>query len=236
MGAVLFTIYGLAMKDQGAIAKQGGNAFAVLFAQVTAPSIVKDFVSISAFLAAYICGACGLTGYSRAVFAFSRDKGLPSFLRHVSHKFRTPAPAIWVCAVVSVAATLYSSAFSALVAGTALFYQLSYAMAIGAAIISTKRTYGPYRLGVWSKPLGAIAVLGGVFIIWVGMQPPTQILISYFAGIVILLLVGWFAIERKRFPGPPMGELAIKARQHEIELEEAAVGEEIHIGDASAAE
>jgi amino acid transporter len=236
IGIAMYAVIGLAMPDQAAIAKQGGNAFATLFGEITAPTIVKDFISVAMTVASYICGACGLTGFSRAVFAFARDKGLPSQLRHVSHRFRTPAVAIWVCAVVSVAATLYSSAFNALVAGTALFYQLSYAMAIGAAFISTKRTYGPYRLGAWSKPLGAIAIIGGVFIIWVGLQPPTQILITYFAGIVGLLAVGWFAIERRRFPGPPIGELAIRARQHEIELEEAAVGEEHGLGEASAAE
>lgn len=225
MGLIILTVIGLAMPNQAAIAKQGGNAFAALFGQITAPWIVKDFISVAMVVASYICGACGLTGYSRAIFAFARDKGLPLFLRHVSHRFRTPAAAIWVAAVVSVAATLYSSAFAALVAGTALFYQLSYAMAIGAALLSTKRTYGPFRLGILSKPLAIISIAGGVFIIWVGLQPPTQILVSYFVGIVVLLAVGWFAIERRRFAGPPMGDLAIKARQREIELEEAAVGE-----------
>ncbi len=231
MGLVILTVIGLAMADQPAVAKQAGNAFATLFGQITAPTIVKDFISVAMVLASYICGACGLTGYSRAIFAFARDKGLPSFLRHVSHKFRTPAPAIWLAAVVSVGATLYSSAFAALTAGTALFYQLSYAMAIGAALLSSKRTYGPFRLGVWSKPLAIISIAGAVFIIWVGLQPPTQILESYFIGIVGLLLVGWFAIERRRFPGPPLGDLAIKARMHEIELEEVAIGEVAAAGE-----
>jgi amino acid transporter len=220
MGVLLLTVIGLAMGSQSAIAAQGGNAFATLFGQITAPVIVKDFISVSMFVASYICGACGLTGFSRAVFAFARDRGLPSQLRQVSHRFRTPATAIWVCGVVSVAATLYSSAFNALVAGTALFYQLSYAMGIGAAMLAANRTYGPFRLGVWSKPLGLTAIVGALFIVWVGLQPPTQILISYFGAIIALLAIGWFAIERRRFPGPPIGELAIRQRQHEMEIEE----------------
>lgn len=225
MGLVILTVIGLAMGDQAAIVKQGGNAFATLFAQITAPTIVKDFISVSMVIAVYICGACGLTGFSRAVFAFARDKGLPKMLRHISHRFRTPAPAIWVASVVCVLATLYSSAFAALTAGTALFYQLSYAMAIGAAVFARNRAYGPFRLGAFSKPLAAIAIAGAVFIVWVGLQPPTQILVSYFVGIVLLLVVGWFALERRRFPGPPIGEMAIRARQHEIELEEAALAD-----------
>ena len=225
MGILLLTVIGLAMKDQAAIARQGGNAFATLFTQTAAPSVVKDFIAVAMSIAAYICGACGLTGFSRAVFAFARDKGLPPQLKRVSRKFRTPAPAIWACAVVSVAVTLYSPAFVALVAGTALFYQLSYVMAILAAMVSRKRSYGPYRLGIWSKPLGAIATIGGAFILWVGLQPPTSVLISYFLGILGLLLIGWFILERRRFPGPPIGDAAIRQRQHRIEAEEAAVGE-----------
>jgi amino acid transporter len=227
MGVLIIIALTLAMKDQSAIAKQGGNAFATLFGQITAPTIVKDFISVAMVLAAFICGACGLTGFSRAVFAFARDKGLPSYLRHISHRFRTPAPAIWTCSVVSVLATLYSSAFAALVAGTALFYQLCYGMAILSAIFAKNRVYGPYRLGIWSKPLGIIGIVGGVFIIWVGLQPPTSILISYFVALFVLLLVGWFGLERKRFPGPPIGEATIRQRQLEILAEEAAVGEDL---------
>ena len=106
-----------------------------------------------------------------------------------------------------------------------MFYQLSYIMAIMAAMVSRKRSYGPYRLGIWSKPLGAIAVTGGLFILWVGLQPPTDVLINYFLGILGLLLIGWFVVERRRFPGPPIGDAAIRRRQREIEAEEAALEE-----------
>jgi len=225
LGLAMLVVLALAMKDPAGIAKQGGNAFTELFNEVSAPPIIKDFISIAMVLAAYICGAVGLTGFSRATFAFSRDRGLPAVLRRVSHRFRTPAPAIWICAIVCLLTTLYSSAFSALVAGTALFYQLSYGMAILAAMFAKNRTYGPFRLGAWSKPLGVIAVLGGVFIIWVGLQPPTSILISYFIGIFVLLIVGWFGSERRRFPGPPSNDVAIRDRQQEIMREEQAVGE-----------
>lgn len=225
LGLAMLIVFALAMKDPAGIAAQGGNAFSTLFGNVSAPQWLKDFIAISMVLAAYICGAVGLTGYSRAIFAFSRDRGLPAFLRHVSHKFRTPAPAIWISAFVCLSATLYSSAFAALAAGCALFYQICYCMAILAAMFSKERTYGPFRLGILSKPLGVIAVAGGVFITWVGLQPPTSILISYFIGILVLLLAGWFLVERKRFPGPPLGEAAIRARQHKIKEEEAAVGE-----------
>lgn len=225
VGLILFLVYALAMVDPAKVAAQGGNAFTYMYQSMPAPAFVKDFIPVTMLIAAYICGACTLTGCSRAVFAFSRDGGLPRILRKVSIRHRTPASAVWFTAVLCVAVTLYSSAFNSLVAGTALFYQMCYGMAILAAFFAKTRTYGPFRLGVLSKPLNVIGVCGGVFLIWVGLQPPTQVLRWYFAGILLLLLVGWFAIERRRFPGPPMSEDEIRFRQAEIKAEEIAVGE-----------
>jgi uncharacterized membrane protein YgdD (TMEM256/DUF423 family) len=127
---------------------------------------------------------------------------------------------------VGVGATLYSPAFDALIAGTALFYQVSYSMAILPAMFAKDRSYGPFRLGAWSMPLGIIAILGSLFMIWVGVQPPTSILVSYLIAVFVLLVVGWFALERRRFPGPPIGERAIRERQAEIRAHEAAVTRE----------
>lgn len=222
-GIALFASLGLAMENPAEIARQGVNAFAKLFEDVSAPAIVKNFIPSTLVLANYIGGACILTGFSRAVFSFARDSGLPSALKRVSPRHRTPAPAIWACAIVGVGATLYSPAFDALVAGTALFYQLSYSMAILPAMLSKNRTYGPFQLGVWSKPLGMLALLGCVFMFWVAIHPPTSILISYLIAVFGLLLIGWFALERRRFPGPPMGELAIRERQAEIHAHEEAL-------------
>jgi len=225
LGLVIFTFIGLAMKNQSDIMKQGANSFSTVFAQASAPTIIKDFISITLVLSAYICGAGVLTGFSRAVFAFSRDGGLPMALRSISPRFRTPAVAIWLGAILSVGVTLYTSAFDALVAGSALFYQISYGMAIAASLVAKNRTYGPFRLGVWSKVLGLVGIFGGLFIIWVGLQPPTAILRNYFAGIFALMFLGWFLMERRRFPGPPLTRSALEARQQEIATIEEALEE-----------
>lgn len=216
VGILMLISFALAMADPSAVAKQGSDAFAFLFGQVEAPSVVKSYISVTMVLAAYICGACALTGYSRATFAFSRDGGLPKQFRRVSKQFRTPANAIWACAVVSIAVTLYSSAFSALVGGIALFYQLCYGMTIAAALFARNRSYGPYRLGIMSKPFALLAIIGGVAVIYIGLQPPTDILINYFIGIIGILVILWFAFERKRFPGPPVDAQAIAERQEDI--------------------
>ncbi|MFM0287181.1 amino acid permease [Paraburkholderia megapolitana] len=204
MGAGLLVLFYLAMSDPVAVARKGGDGFSMLFEQIQAPALLKNGIIISLTISAYICGASILTGLSRAVYSFARDEGLPKYFSRVSSRFCTPVTGIWAGALAGIAVTLYSSAFNALVAGTALFYQLAYGMAIGAAFFARNRTYGPYRLGVLSKLYGAVAIVGGIFIIWVGLQPPTDILVHYFVCFFIIMAVAWFGLERKRFPGPPV--------------------------------
>ena len=73
-------------------------------------------------------------------------------------------PAIWLTVVLSIAATLYSPAFAALAAGCAMFLYISYAMPILAGLLAEGKSwteFGPFRLGVFSKPFAVITVLGG---------------------------------------------------------------------------
>jgi amino acid transporter len=163
------------------------------------------------------------------IFAFARDGGLPgsSLWKTVSPTYRTPVAAIWLGAVLAVAATLYSPAFAALAAGCALFLYVSYAMPIAAGLLAEGKTwteFGPFRLGVWSKPFAVITIIGVLILMYAGIQPPFDILINYAIGLIVLLVVLWFGIESRRFQGPPIGA-DIARRQAEIAKAEAAVGE-----------
>ena len=62
---------------------------------------------------------------------------------------------------------------------------------------------GPWRLGKWYRPLAALAVMGCAGLIVIGVQPPNEIAIPILVGTVGLMIVVWFASERKRFKGPP---------------------------------
>ncbi len=231
-GLIMAISFILAIPDLAAAAKDGPNAWFNLFNNLPAPELLKDFLAIGIVVANYCCALAGLTSISRMVFAFSRDGGLPasSILRKVSPVHRTPVAAIWTSAVLSVAATLYSPAFAALAAGCALFLYISYAMPIAAGLVAEGKTwteFGPFRLGIWSKPIAVLSLIGVVLVAFAGIQPPFDILISYAVGLLILLLVIWFGFERKRFQGPPIGDMVAR-RQAEILAAERAVGEPAH--------
>jgi amino acid transporter len=228
-GFVMALSFVLASPDLAATAKDGGNAWFNLFNNLPAPTFLKDLVAIAIVVANFICALAGLTSTSRMIFAFARDGGLPgsSVWKQVSPTWRTPVGAIWLGAVLSVAATLYSPAFAALAAGCALFLYVSYAMPIGAGLLAEGKSwtnFGPFRLGIWSKPLAVIVLLGTLILMYAGIQPPFDILINYAIGLIVLLLLLWFGVERRRFKGPPVGD-EIARRAAEIAAAEQAVGE-----------
>lgn len=230
-GLVMVCSFVLAMPDQTKAAKDGANVFFNLLGNLPVPTTVKDILAIAIVLSNYLCALAGLTSTSRMAFAFARDGGLPRPMRFVSHTFRVPVVSIWVTAILSVCATLYSPAFAALAAGCAVFLYISYAMPVAAGFLAegkTWNTFGPFRLGFLSKPLAFLTVVGTIILLWIGTRPPNDILDNYAIGLLLLLVVGWFLVERRRFHGPPIGA-EIAARQREIAEEEQAVGEKVAV-------
>ncbi|MDX7951373.1 amino acid permease [Lichenihabitans sp. Uapishka_5] len=229
-GFVMAASFILASPDLAATAKDGANAWFNLFNGLPAPTVLKSVLAIGIVVANYICGLAALTSTSRMIFAFARDGGLPAsgLWKTVSPTWRTPVPAIWLAAVLSIAATLYSPAFAALAAGCALFLYVSYAMPVAAGLLAEGKTwteFGPFRLGALSKPFAVIVILGVLVLMVAGIQPPFDILINYAIGLVVLLLALWFGLERRRFKGPPVGR-EIAQRQAGIVQAEHAVGQE----------
>lgn len=238
----------LATQDTAASAKDGFNAWFLLFANTPMPTILKDALAIGIVVANYICALAGMTSMSRMLFAFARDGGLPGSkaISYVSPKYRTPVGAIWLTAVLSAGATYYAPFMFALAAGCALFLYVSYAMPIAAGMLAEGKTwteFGPFRLGVWSKPFAIISILGAIMLIYAGTQPPfNPIILPLFPDlpfplnwltnpiifIALALAIGWFASESRRFKGPPIGA-EIARRQAELRAAEAAVGETVRV-------
>lgn len=229
-GYIMVCAFVLAMPSVEEGAKQGWVSFPWTMQASGMPESLKDILIIGIVVANFLCALAGLTSCSRMLFAFSRDGGVPWFsrsLRKVSKEHRTPANAIWASAVLSIVATLYGDAFIVLSTGCAVFLYVSYAMPIGAGLLAEGKTWtkkGPFDLGGASKLVAALAVIGCVVLVVVGVQPPNEKVGYLLLGGIIALIIIWHLVEKNRFAGPPLTDEAVKARQAEIAREEAALG------------
>ncbi len=216
----------LALPDPAKAAAGGATVFFDLIAGLAVPGALRNLLYVGIVTANFLCGLAAMTSTSRMIYAFARDNGLPAspWLKQVSPRYRTPVPAIWTTAVLSILVTLYSPAFAALAAGCAVFFYISYAMPIAAGFLAegkTWTTFGPFRLGAWSRPFAVVTVLGVVLIAFIGLQPPNDILVGYAVGLVVLLALGWFLSERRRFAGPPIGDVIARRQAAIVAAEQA---------------
>jgi len=211
-------------------AQQGGN---VVFWVLNGASIwhwLRIFLYVGVVIANYLCCLATVTALSRMIFAFARDGGMPfsKKLRFVSPRFRTPVNAVWLACVLGLISTLYAPAFAVLASACAVLLYLSYALPIGAGLFAEGRSWtqkGPFNLKGFSKPIAVGATLGALLLAWVGTRPPNDKVGYVVFGLSIVLVLVWYAGERTRFKGPPIGEAVIAGRMNEILVEEAGVEE-----------
>jgi amino acid transporter len=96
--------------------------------------------------------------------------------------------------------------YTTIAAVCVIFLYISYVLPVAAGFFAHGRTWtrmGPWHLGRWYRPLAVIAAIGCVGLIVIGMQPPNQQALWIVGGAVVLLLIVWFGLERRRFKGPP---------------------------------
>jgi amino acid transporter len=237
-GYLFLASFVLMIPDMDQAAAQGWNVFFWAFDQQVYPG-VKWLVYLVVFVAQLLCGLATVTSASRMIFAFARDGGLPGSkaLSRVSPTYRTPVAAIWTAFALSVLFVFGSSEVS--VAGTSaytivvsctvifLFISFTFPITLGLLAWGTPKwdRMGPWDLGRGIFTLFAVlSILSMILIFVIGIQPPNQWALYITVGFFILTAIVWFAFEKRRFQGPPLGEM-IKARQAAIQAAEAAVGE-----------
>lgn len=159
-------------------------------------------------LAQYLCGLAALTSTSRMTFAFARDGGLPlsRWLRKVDPATQSPSIAVWSSGILSALLVVLLRYETIAAIGTVFLY-CSYALPIAAGFWAHQRTwtrFGPWELGAAYRPLAFISVAGCLFLLVLGVQPPNQQALPILGGTLGFMLVLWFAVERRRFKGPPM--------------------------------
>ena len=237
-GYIMLCSFVLMLPNMDEAAKQGWNVFFWAFDQRVGTGL-KEFVYVVVFLAQLLCGLATVTSASRMIFAFSRDGGLPgsSALAKVSPTYRTPVAAIWTSAVLSVlfvwGSSLVSvagtSAYTIVVSCTVIFLFLSFTVPIVLGLLAWGTPkwdkMGPWNMGRAIFTLFAIlSILSMILIFIIGIQPPNDWALYITVGFFILTAVIWFGFEKRRFQGPPLGDIIAK-RQAVIAAAEKAVGE-----------
>ena len=225
-GWIMLAAVVLAMPDLDRGAEQGSGVFFWTLREVL-PVWGWRLLCGAIAVAQYLCGLATVTSASRMAYAFARDGGLPAshLLRRVCPRFRTPDVAIWTVAAASFLFTVYTPVYSTITAVCVIFLYISYVLPSALGLVAYGRTWtrmGPWQLGIWYRPLAAVSVLGCLFLIVIGMQPPNDKALWVVGGSVAVLATLWFVVAREHFAGPPVGVISIQ-RQEEIFEEEEVV-------------
>ena len=206
-GFVLLAFVVAAIPNADEAAAKGNDAF-VFILDAVLPKKLSFALIAGIVVAQYLCGLATVTSASRMAFAFARDGGLPfsNALRRVSPRFKTPAIAIWSVSLFAIVFTVSTPIYSTITAVCVIFLYISYVIptALGLFAYGARwKAMGPWTLGRWYRPLAAISVLFCFGLMVIGVQPPNDAALYIVAGSLVVLLIGWFAIERRRFKGPP---------------------------------
>jgi len=237
-GYIMLCAFVLMIPNMDDAAKQGWNVFFWAMDSQVNPT-VKIILYVAIFISQFLCGLATVTSVSRMIFAFSRDGGLPASkaLSKVSPKFRTPVAAIWTGSVLAVLFVWFTSlitiagasAYSIVVSCTVIFLFFSFVIpiALGLFAYGTSKwpAMGPWNLGRGLFSLFAVlSILSMILIFFIGIQPPNDWALWITIGFLVLSAIVWFAFEKRRFQGPPIGDVIAK-RKAVIAAAEKAVGE-----------
>ena len=190
-----------------------------------------DVLSAAIAVAMSLCGLASIAAASRMLFAFSRDHGAPAsgWLRHVSHRFRTPANSIvgivGFSFVLTMAAFIFggSTAIVIVTAISTIALYWAYGVPIFLGVVGKQdwRGQAVWSLGRFSKPIALVAVAWIVFISVLFLWPTSGNPYTLLAYLVFLgfLVVYFFAWARRRFKGPvvEVGELELTEIEQEFE-------------------
>ena len=176
------------------------------------PAGLKFVLFVGIAISQYLCGLATVTSVSRMIFAFARDGGLPASasLRKVSPTFRTPVAAIWTGAILAVIFTVYTPVYTTVVSVTVIFLFISYGLPIALGAIAYGRTWtqmGPWTLGGAYRLVALLCVLSVILIFVIGVQPPNDKALWITLGFLVVTALVWFGMERRRFKGPPIGDI-----------------------------
>jgi len=217
----------------------GGGVAVISILVYNLGDFLGNLISAGIAIAMAFCGLSSVAAAGRMLFAFSRDDGLPGagWLKKVSRRYRTPANSLTAIVIVSWLFTVAAFAVGAaggpggggiaIVIVTAISTIFLYA-AYGVVIFLGATTQGwvehrTWSLGRWSRLIAWVAVFW-ILVLMVLFSFPTSGNISwpFMVGIVLVLLVYYFAWAKARFKGPRVQGAETELTAIEKEFQEAA--------------
>jgi amino acid transporter len=211
----------------------GGNA--VVFSTLSYNlGQLGDVLGAAIAIAMSLCGLASIAAAGRMLFAFSRDGGVPgsSWLRKVSHRYRTPANSIIAIVVFSyiltnaayIAGSFTAIAIVTAISTIALYWAYGIPIYLGIFGKQEWRGLAVWRLGRYSKLVGSVACLWIVVISFLFLWPTSgnpYTLLAY-AVFLIFLLAYYFVWARRHFKGPVVEVAEGSLTDIELEFEHAA--------------
>ena len=217
----------------------GGGVAVISILVYNLGDFLGNLISAGIAVAMAFCGLASIAAAGRMLYAFSRDDGLPGagWLKKVSHRYRTPANSL--TAIVAVSWLFTVAAFAVGAAGgpggggiaivivtaiSTIFLYAAYGVVIYLGATTQEWTgHRVWSLGRWSRPIAWISVIWIIFLM-VLFSFPTSGNISwpFMVGIVVLLLIYYFAWAKSRFKGPRVMGAETELAAIEKEFQEAA--------------
>ena len=240
-GFIMLTFVTLSIHNVSGAAN-ADNGFIYVISQALGGTFGTAVLWLVTF-AMWFCGLSSVTSFSRMMYAFSRDGGMPLSRQwsQISHKYRTPAKAIWLVVAMSFALALVdyiikqvnpNTSYTTIAFLTAVSVVGLY-VAYGIPVLLKLRAQaqgrfqnrhlGPWRLGGWSKPINVISLVWIVLISIVMVIPPNQMALYALVGLLILLLIMDFSYYRTHFEGP---QAALRVSMEEILRREESLNDD----------
>jgi len=206
----------------GDVAATAADAYPVLHVVYgnLAPALGHT-VAIIIGVAMWLCGLSSISSMGRMWYAFARDDGLPgsALLKQVSHRYRTPIPAILITSALAVLLCVYAAAYFVLSSISTIALYLAYIIPVYLNWRNRRRRAGeyttpetaPWSLGRWGTPVRTIAILYTLFIVVVFVLPPNELVLWTILGTGLILATYWLGRARHHFTGPtPADEATLR--------------------------
>lgn len=190
----------------------GGNPIpaAIAILQTALGAKLGNSMAALASMAMWFCGLSCVTSASRAVFSLARDNGMPlsGLFKQVNPRHGTPGPAIWAIVGASLVAMAWTGIVPIVTSLSTVALYLAYIIPIVLGFRARSKWIGMavWKLGKWGPLVNVVAIAYGSLACIILVMPPNELAGKTLAGVLLMLVLIYFATVRKAFRGPEWAE------------------------------